>query len=95
VVSSAEVPLGKSIRVDLFDQTAHILCEAKAGVTREKICMAVGQLLDYRMFFRPKPTLAVVIPAAPSPDMTAFLNDLGIGAVCPDNEEWIQLSRRT
>ena len=76
------------IRVDLFDRTTGVLYEAKASPDRQKIRMAIGQLLDYQRFVTPQPQLRVLVPELPKQDLRRLLAAVGIGVVWPDREGW-------
>ncbi|MER8183493.1 restriction endonuclease [Kitasatospora sp. NPDC094015] len=54
---------------DLFNSTDSQLVEAKATITREAVRMAIGQLLDYRRFIDPTPSMALLVPQQPRPDL--------------------------
>jgi hypothetical protein len=79
------------IRADLFDHTENVLYEAKAAPDRQKIRMAIGQLLDYKRFITPEPRLRVLLPAKPSEDLCQLLVGVGIGATWPAEDKWNQL----
>jgi len=51
---------------DLIDRRYWRLFEAKVLVDRRTLREAVGQLLDYRRFFRRSPSLGVLLPKRPS-----------------------------
>jgi hypothetical protein len=76
------------IRADLFDNTDRVLYEAKAAPERQKIRMAIGQLLDYARFIVPEPRLRVLVPAEPNHDLCRLLAVARIGATWPENEGW-------
>jgi hypothetical protein len=68
---------------DVYDATRNNLLEAKGTVTREAICMAIGQLADYRRFIKPRPSCAVLLPERPRPDLEKLLSAEGIAVVWP------------
>jgi hypothetical protein len=68
----------RNLRADLFIPEPRVLVEAKASSAREKIRMAIGQLLDYGRWLEPVPTLCVLLPNEPSPDMLELLATLEI-----------------
>ncbi|MER5889902.1 hypothetical protein ABT160_39265 [Streptomyces sp. NPDC001941] len=72
-----------SLTPDVYDATDHVLFEAKGQTTRANVRMAVGQLLDYRRRVPKREILriAVLLPSAPTPDVQALLDELGIGLV--------------
>jgi hypothetical protein len=76
------------IRADLFDSTDRVLYEAKAAPERQKIRMAIGQLLDYARFIVPEPRLRVLVPTEPNHDLRRLLAVARIGATWPEREGW-------
>jgi hypothetical protein len=66
---------------DLFDKTRRNLIEAKSSTDRIAIRMGVGQLADYSRHFKPRPSLAVLVPKRPSDDLIALLSSQRISAV--------------
>ncbi|RPK75690.1 hypothetical protein EES45_24700 [Streptomyces sp. ADI97-07] len=60
---------------DLYDETDHVLYEAKGLTTRPNVRMAIGQLADYRRHMPDPKTLrvAVLLPSEPSPDVEKML----------------------
>ncbi len=83
------------IRADLFDRSELILYEAKASADRQKIRMAIGQLLDYRRFIVPEPQLRVLVPAQPNPDLCRLLAVAGVGAAWPEGDGWCDRDHAT
>lgn len=74
--------IGKErIECDLFDKTRRNLIEAKGFADRIAIRMAIGQLADYSRHFKPKLSLAVLVPMRPSDDLIALLSSQRISAV--------------
>ncbi|MEV2274510.1 hypothetical protein AB0I72_02890 [Nocardiopsis sp. NPDC049922] len=74
--------LSSSLVTDLYDANSHVLYEAKGTSSREAIRMAIGQLMDYRRHVTPKnPTLAVLLPEKPHPDLQDLLTSLNIRVV--------------
>ncbi|GAA4910270.1 hypothetical protein GCM10023237_32810 [Streptomyces coeruleoprunus] len=68
---------------DLYDETDHVLYEAKGQTTRSNVRMAIGQLADYRRHI-PKPDglrVAVLLPSEPSPDVKDLLATQGVHLV--------------
>jgi hypothetical protein len=84
------VPSGdlKPLYTDLFDATSNVLVEAKGSVTREAIRMAIGQLLDYRRFISPTPTLAVLLPSRPRNDLIDLCTELSIRVIWEDGRRF-------
>jgi hypothetical protein len=77
LLSSGEV---RPIITDLFDLTTGTLVEAKGTVERNAIRMAIGQLFDYRRFFKAAQLnhIAALFPREPRPDLAALLQEQGI-----------------
>jgi hypothetical protein len=72
---------------DIYVPDRHQLIEAKGGVRREHIRMAIGQLADYAFqmskdpgFERP-PSAAVLLPERPSGAIEELLDSQGVAAV--------------
>ncbi|WP_446048396.1 hypothetical protein [Streptomyces albidoflavus] len=62
---------------DLYDETDHVLYEAKGQTTRPNVRMAIGQLADYRRHI-PNPEnlrVAVLLPSEPTDDVKALLSE--------------------
>lgn len=87
------VPAGESAPLysDLWDQGGHELIEAKAGVTRDHLRQAVGQLYDYGRFVEAK-IRTVLVPSRPRTDLLAFLQVVGIDAVYPEGDDWVRVA---
>ncbi|MGW4594894.1 hypothetical protein ACWEOA_06075 [Streptomyces sp. NPDC004457] len=68
---------------DLYDETDHVLYEAKGLTTRPNVRMAIGQLADYRRHLDNPETLrvAVLLPSEPTPDVKALLAAQGVALV--------------
>ncbi|WP_205718324.1 restriction endonuclease [Actinomadura sp. WMMA1423] len=83
----------KPLYTDLYDQTTDELIEAKGTVTREGVRMAIGQILDYSRYLKPK-RVAVLLPIEPRRDLVALCQTLAIDIIWPDQEVWVRLSER-
>jgi hypothetical protein len=90
-VVGLEIPYGvegRNLRADAYLPSAAgmtgVLFEAKATAARESVRMAVGQLLDYRRYVTPEPSLAMLLPSAIPWDMLELVDSLGIGVVWRD-----------
>lgn len=70
----------RPIVTDLFDATAGLLVEAKGSVRRGAIRTAIGQLADYRRFFKEGEVrhLALLVPEEPRADLCDLLASQGI-----------------
>lgn len=75
-----EIPTVLSI--DVFDDTAETLIEAKADIRRETLRTALGQILDYARHV-PHQHTALLLPESPAADMTALLYDHGVDVITP------------
>jgi hypothetical protein len=65
---------------DLFDHAREELIEAKSSSSRDDVRLALGQLLDYRRYVKPR-SMAVLLPADPGADMIELLHSHGITCV--------------
>lgn len=85
------VPAGESAPLfsDLWDVTEQELIEAKGTTTRESVRMAVAQLHDYGRFVEHN-RKTLLVPAALRPDLTAFVQNMGISIVFPDGDDWVR-----
>jgi hypothetical protein len=63
---------------DAFDRETNTLIEAKASTDRIDLRTAIGQLFDYQRHLAPGAHLAVLLPALPSNDLVALLEQLHI-----------------
>ncbi len=66
---------------DLFNETRGHLIEAKAGMSRGDIRMAIGQLADYSRFIDKVKQPAVLLEAKPHPDLLSLLSSQDIAVV--------------
>ncbi|GGF99479.1 hypothetical protein GCM10007304_11680 [Rhodococcoides trifolii] len=66
---------------DAFDKTRNVLYEAKASASREAVRMALGQLLDYRRWFKTEPALAILLPEPPALDLVELMAQHSISCV--------------
>jgi hypothetical protein len=73
--------------VDLFDKTFWQLIEAKASINREAIRMAIGQLRDYKRFYKRPASLAVLLPSRPSDSCMKLLTDNHISVIWKNRRE--------
>ncbi|MEV7415807.1 hypothetical protein [Streptomyces sp. NPDC089919] len=60
---------------DVYDETDHVLYEAKGQTTRSNVRMAIGQLADYRRHLKKaeKLRVAVLLPEEPTADVKDLL----------------------
>ncbi|HET7417118.1 MAG TPA: hypothetical protein VFJ61_05800 [Solirubrobacterales bacterium] len=75
----------RPIITDLFDATTGTLVEAKGTVQRNAIRMAIGQLLDYKRFFRAGELnhIAALFPTEPRADLCDLLREQKIVCIYP------------
>jgi hypothetical protein len=66
---------------DIHDKTRNLLVEAKGTGARGEVRMAIGQLLDYRRFFDPQPSCALLLPERPRRDLEDLLASAGISVI--------------
>jgi len=71
---------------DLFNKTRGHLIEAKAGMDRGDIRMAIGQLADYGRFIDSVERRAVLLEAKPLPDLLDLLSSQEIDAIWRSSE---------
>ena len=80
---------GPALYSDLFERDRRNLVEAKSGVTRPAIRMAIGQLADYARFIRPAPKRrAVLVPERPPQDLEALLKAENIAVVWREGKKF-------
>jgi hypothetical protein len=73
----------RPLLTDLYDATIDMLVEAKGTTTRDAIRMAIGQLADYKRFFKKGSPrhLAVLLPRKPRRDLQDLLSNEGIDVI--------------
>jgi hypothetical protein len=69
---------------DLFNETRRQLIEAKAGISRSDVRMAIGQLADYARFIKPVPQRAILLEAMPTSDIHRLLRSQGVATIWRD-----------
>jgi hypothetical protein len=67
--------------IDLFNRTTWTLIEAKSSIADRYVREAFGQLYDYRRSFVRSPSLAVLLPEAPSARVRNFLTHFGVRVI--------------
>jgi hypothetical protein len=84
------IPAGEvnSLFNDLYFKDERLLVEAKGGVDRNSIRMAIGQLMDYRRFVDPKPHCAILLPSRPRDDLIQLLGYARIALYYPNGEKF-------
>ncbi|MEV4615193.1 restriction endonuclease [Kitasatospora sp. NPDC049258] len=80
---------------DLFNSTDGQLVEAKATITREAVRMGIGQLLDYRRFIDPVPSMALLLPQQPRPDLLHLCASAGVTVIWPDQNTYHSTAHTT
>ncbi|MFB7905218.1 restriction endonuclease [Kitasatospora sp. NPDC056076] len=78
----------KPLLTDLYDVTTGKLIEAKGTVTREAVRMALGQLLDYSRHIEPTPSLAILVPSEPRPDLLDLCDYADVEVIWPVDGAW-------
>lgn len=78
----------RPIITDLFDATTGTLVEAKGSAERNAVRMAIGQICDYKRFFRTGELehVAALFPREPRIDLADLLTVQGIVAIYPTEE---------
>jgi hypothetical protein len=72
---------GPNLRVDLFDGRYWRLIEAKIDNGRKIMRTALGQLYDYKRFFRRGPSLGILVSRRPSPQTVKYLQTYRITVI--------------
>ncbi|TXH15880.1 MAG: hypothetical protein E6R06_32145 [Mycobacterium sp.] len=78
------LPDGTVLTTDRCDVDGDVLYEAKSSADRMSVRLALGQVLDYGHHVGQVHTdlrLALLLPAAPAPDLMELLQKLGVGCV--------------
>jgi hypothetical protein len=78
-----------SLYSDLFNKSRRQLIEAKAGISRGDIRMAIGQLADYERFIPRLSGRAVLLEAKPSTDLLSLLRKQGIAAIWRRQDDFV------
>ncbi len=88
VVRNKLLPSGSShaLYSDVYNATRNHLIEAKAGIGRGDVRMAIGQLADYGRFVPQGTHRAVLLDAKPQPDLLALLDSQEIAAIWRNGE---------
>jgi hypothetical protein len=79
----------KSIFTDVYLRGLNILVEAKGGIDRCSIRMAIGQLIDYSRFAPANARLAVLLPSIPRDDLRKLLVHAGVLLYVPKENEFL------
>jgi hypothetical protein len=58
-----------------------LLIEVKAESSREHVRYAIGQLLDYRRYIEPRPSLALLLPHELDSDLAALPRESNIDVI--------------
>jgi len=85
------LPTGETLESDAVDAAENELIEAMCSTARSHIRMALGQLLDYRRFHTPSPTLGLLVPKRPSDDLLDLVHEFGVHVVWPDDAGFSRL----
>ncbi|MXP24364.1 hypothetical protein GIY30_23870 [Gordonia sp. HNM0687] len=73
-------PSGAVLATDLYDVTADDLIEVKSSIDRETLRLALGQILDYERFIRPK-LRTLLVPERPAQEMIDLFSTLAMGSL--------------
>ncbi|MFE3106692.1 restriction endonuclease [Kitasatospora indigofera] len=84
----------KPLLTDLYDATTNKLIEAKGAVTREAVRMAIGQLMDYARHLDPAPSLALLLPSRPRPDLLDLCDYVKVEVIWPVDDTWYSTTER-
>lgn len=76
------LPSGVTIQNDIINMTRGSLIEAKGITNRASIRTAIGQVFDYRRFWKPKMS-GILLPSKPDADLLDLVADAGLEAVWP------------
>lgn len=79
----------KPIFNDIYIRNRNILVEAKGGVDRCSIRMAIGQLVDYSRFAPPGVKCAVLLPSIPRHDLMKLLVHAGVFLYVPEGKKFV------
>lgn len=81
------VPYGATspLFTDICDPHNSVLYEAKAGVARQFVRDALGQLLDYRRYLTADFACSALFPGEPSADLVELLHSYSISVAYPSN----------
>lgn len=84
------LPPGESrpLFTDLHAKGLGLLIEAKGSVTRENICMAIGQLADYGRFVD-HTIRAILLPSEPREDLLALAKTQDCAVIWPEGKGFI------
>ena len=88
-----QVPESSTLKLDIVDFTNKKVIEVKAGITRNYIREAIGQVLDYvfqikrinNEVFKP----CILIPGKPSLDLIELLKDLSIELIWEEENQFV------
>jgi hypothetical protein len=76
-----------TLYTDLYDATTDDLIEVKSSSDRNTIRLALGQILDYARYVKPR-TCTILLPSPPARDLIDLLNSLEVRAL------WLTQDRR-
>ncbi len=69
-----------TLYTDLYDATTHNLVEVKSSADRNTIRLALGQILDYARYIKPR-TCTILLPRRPAPDLIDLLHSYAVQTV--------------
>jgi hypothetical protein len=79
----------KPIFTDVYLKRLNTLVEAKGGIDRCSIRMAIGQLVDYSRFAPLNARLAVLLPSIPREDLRKLLAHAGVFLYVPEGNKFV------
>lgn len=84
----------KPIFTDIHIKNLNILVEAKGGVDRCSLRMAIGQLVDYSRFAGANVKCAVLLPSVPREDLLQLLSHAGVLLYVPERDGFVLMDGR-
>jgi len=81
-----------TLYTDLYDATTDDLIEVKSSSDRNTIRLALGQILDYARYVKPR-TCTILLPSPPAGDLIDLLNSLEVQAVWLTQDHRFEHSR--
>jgi hypothetical protein len=85
------IPSNEIVVCDAFDEQANELIEAKSSSGRSYVRMALGQLLDYQRHQGLSPTLVLLVPERPNPDLLKLMHQFAVSVVYRDDRAFTRI----
>lgn len=94
VIRKAITVLGQqgTLYTDLYDATTEDLIEVKSSSDRNTIRLALGQILDYARYVKPR-TRTILLPRPPAPDLIDLLHSFAVQTVWLTEDHRFEHSR--